>query len=283
MGTTTGIPSSNVVTHTTPLAPLPPSTTLKSHRLAQQDADITEAIHSKLLQHIAIIMDGNRRWAKQRHLPVSVGHIEGVKALKRVVRYACRIGLPYMTLYAFSTENWYRDTVEVQLLMKLLETSLQEELAELQSLGVKLQFIGRRDRLPVSLQQVLIRCEEQTQCNTHLTLTVGLDYGSRDELAQACATMLQETQKHPHHAQTLIDALITTPQETLSRYLHTHTLPDPDLMIRPGGETRLSNFLLWQLAYAELHFTSWLWPEMEASHLREACEVFLKKHRRYGR
>ncbi len=248
-----------------------------------EDTEIRLSIQAGTLQHIAIIMDGNRRWAKQRNLPMALGHAEGVKALKRVVHYACHIGLPHLTLYAFSTENWHRDTLEVQVLMKLLEASLQEELAELQALGVKLHFIGRRHRLPASLQAILLSCEEATRHNTQLNLIVALDYGSRDELGLAVQALLEEVHQHPERYEALQHALSHDPQTTLHAYLHTRGFPDPDLMIRPGGETRLSNFMLWQLAYAELHFVPWLWPDIEATHIRQACETFLKKSRRYGK
>jgi undecaprenyl diphosphate synthase len=241
-----------------------------------EDDTIQQAIQQGQLSHIAMIMDGNRRWAKRRSLPAEAGHWEGVEALRRCVRYCSRLGLPYLTVYAFSTENWRRSTSEVSLLMRLIEHTLKAQLEEFAREHVRIRFLGRRDRIPESLQAICHHAETSTAHHDGITLQIALDYGGRDEVLQAIQRLIPDIQAGRVTCEDFETA------ETFARHLTTFGTPDPDLLIRTSGENRLSNFLLWQTAYTELFFTERLWPEMSAETVREAILEFLARQRRYG-
>jgi len=218
-------------------------------------------------RHVAIIMDGNGRWAKQRHLPRAMGHQRGVDAVRTLVRAARDMGLEVLTLYAFSTENWRRSEDEVSTLMGLLKRYIQADLDEFVANNVRLKIIGEYRALAGDIVELLDHALERTAQNDGTTLVVALNYGSQDEIARAAA---KASAKGP-----------ITP-ETIEAELDTAGLPPLDLLIRTSGEVRLSNFLLWQAAYAEMIFTDVLWPDFTPDHLRAALEEFSKRERRYG-
>ena len=218
-------------------------------------------------RHVAIIMDGNGRWAKQRHLPRAMGHQRGVDAVRTLVRAARQMGLEVLTLYAFSTENWRRSEDEVSTLMGLLKRYLQADLDEFVANNVRLKIIGEYRALASDIVELLDHALERTAQNDGTTLVVALNYGSQDEIARAAT---KAAAKGP-----------ITP-ETIEAELDTAGLPPLDLLIRTSGEVRLSNFLLWQAAYAEMIFTDVLWPDFTPDHLRAALEEFSKRERRYG-
>ena len=218
-------------------------------------------------RHVAIIMDGNGRWAKKRHLPRALGHQRGVEAVRRVVRGARELGLEALTLYAFSTENWRRPEEEVSDLMSLMKRFILSDLDEFADAGVRLKIIGDYRAFKPDVVELVEKAIARTAANAGTTLAVALNYGSQDEIARAAA---KAAAKGP-----------ITP-ETIAAELDTADLPPLDLLIRTSGEVRLSNFLLWQAAYAEMLFTDVLWPDFTAEHLREALEAFAVRERRYG-
>jgi undecaprenyl diphosphate synthase len=227
------------------------------------------------LRHVAIIMDGNRRWADKHGRPRFLGHKEGVQALKRLVKHVTQKRLEYLTVYAFSSENWQRGKEEVDYLMQLFNEVLKFEIDELAKSGARLSFIGDLADMPPDLQQGLRRATEKTANNTGLRLQVALNYGSRLELTQAVqaiAARVAAGELQPHEIST----------EMISENLYTAGLPDPDLMIRTGGEMRLSNYLLWQSAYTELYVTQRLWPDFSPADFDAAVEDFSARQRRYG-
>ncbi len=219
-------------------------------------------------KHVAIIMDGNGRWAKKRFLPRIAGHRAGVEAVRRAVEAAPKLGIEVLTLYAFSSENWKRPEDEVDGLMGLLKHYLQSEIDELDRNGVRLRFIGDLSRLSGDLRALIERSGAQTANNRTLTLVLALNYGSQDEIVRAVKKLAAD------------GAEIT--QEAIEARLDTADLPLPDLIIRTSGELRLSNFMMWQAAYAELHFTDLLWPDFNEASLREAALAFAQRDRRYG-
>ncbi len=226
-------------------------------------------------RHVAIIMDGNGRWAKARGLPRTAGHRHGVEAVRRTIKAAIADGIRYLTLYGFSSENWNRPAAEVRELMGLLRHYLSSEIAELHEQGVRLRFIGDRTRLPADIIARIDAAERRTAGNTVFTLVIALSYGSRDEIlaaARRVAVRAAQGDLDP-------DAI---GQEEFSRHLLTSDIPDPDLVIRTSGEQRLSNFLLWQSAYAELVFTKCLWPDFDAETLRGAVSEYCQRERRFG-
>ncbi|MFN8615077.1 MAG: polyprenyl diphosphate synthase [Vampirovibrionales bacterium] len=229
----------------------------------------TRSAHAGMPQHVAIIMDGNRRWAKQRHLPSLVGHQQGVQALKRTVTHALSLNIAVLTVYAFSTENWQRPAEELAGLMDVLGEAMVNELEPLARQGVRVQFLGDLTAFSHKLQALMSQLAQTTQHNTQLILQVALNYGGRAELIHALNRWQQE-----HPGQALTEALLS---EQLS------PLPEPDLLIRTGGEQRLSNFLLWQLAYSELYFTPTLWPDFGPDRLDEALSHFIQRQRRFGK
>jgi undecaprenyl diphosphate synthase len=226
-------------------------------------------------RHIAIIMDGNGRWAKQRGLPRIKGHEKGAEALRRVVEGCAELKVDFLTVYAFSTENWNRPKAEVTALMKLLEYFIEQETAELVEKGIRLQAIGRLTDLPESCQRKLHEAIEATAQGTALTLVLALSYSGRCEIVDAVKSIVREV-RAGH-----IDSAMIDP-EMISRHLYTRCYPDPDLLIRTSGEMRLSNFLLWQLSYTEFYITPKLWPDFDKEDLKEAIVAFNDRHRRFG-
>ena len=225
-------------------------------------------------QHIAIIMDGNGRWAKKRMLPRTVGHVKGAATVRKVVQACVNAGVDHLTLFAFSTENWRRPPDEVSKLMDLFVQYMQKELFDLQAQGIRLRVIGDRRPLGPELCQWIDRVEEKTRGNQRFHLTVALNYGGQWDILQA---VQKWQQAHPGEA---LDALAPA---ALSEHLSTAGLPDPDLLIRTGGEARVSNFLLWQMAYTEMYFTDVLWPDFSESHLQKALLWYGQRVRRFGR
>lgn len=221
--------------------------------------------------HVAIIMDGNGRWAKERGLPRLSGHQAGTENLRRVIRASTEFGVRYLTFYAFSTENWGRPKEEVEGLLKILETVIEKELTELHQEGVQLVHIGRLDRLPDGLRKKVEAAIELTKNNTRLTVVLAFNYGGRDELVYAFEEILKSGVKPEEVTETLI-----------SQHLFTAGIPDPDLVIRTSGEMRLSNFLIWQAAYSELYITPVYWPDFDQAELKKALESFCKRSRRFG-
>ncbi len=226
-------------------------------------------------EHVAIIMDGNGRWAASRHLPKIAGHREGARAVRRTIEAAIESRVAWMTVYAFSSENWRRPSGEVLDLTGLLRQYLRSELAELKANGVRLRIIGDRARFDQDIQQDLARAEADTSTNTRLNLTVALSYGARAEIA-AAARKLAEAARDGRIEPEQID------EDRLAGALATQGMPDPDLIIRTSGEQRLSNFLLWQGAYAELVFLDVLWPDFGAEHFAAALAEYARRERRFG-
>jgi undecaprenyl diphosphate synthase len=239
-------------------------------------AVVTAAIASQQLTHVAIIMDGNRRWAKQRLLPSLVGHHQGVKALEDIIAGACDVALPWLTVYAFSTENWQRTQIEVDGLMELFVVALRQQLPNLLSRDVRVHFIGEITGLPTRVSDVLTEVTQHTAKGKGLQLQVAVNYGSRKELTQAMQQMAQQVQ------QGLLSPQIIT-ESTITQYLYTAHAPDPDVLIRTGGEARLSNYLLWQLAYAELVVTPTLWPAFNRQAFYQLLADTCQRTRRFGR
>ena len=225
--------------------------------------------------HVAIIMDGNGRWAKKRGMPRFFGHRAGVDALKNIVKTSSQIGIKVLTAYAFSTENWKRPVDEVNFLMNLLDEYIDAEIDELDYNKVKLRFIGKIDDLALSLQKKIKAAEERTEKNTGLILNLAVNYGGRAELAKAMRHIAENVEAGKISAKDVSE-------ETIPAYLYTEDLPDPDLLIRPSGDFRISNFLLWQLAYTEFWFSDINWPDFKPKHLLEAILTFQCRDRRFG-
>ncbi len=232
------------------------------------------------LQHLAIIMDGNGRWAKARGLPSLAGHQRGAEAAKAAVKAAMAESIPFLTLFGFSSENWARPEDEVKGLMQLLRRYLQADTAEFHANNIRLRFIGERSRFDPDIVDLMQRAESLTVNNTALNLTVALNYGGRAEILRAASRMLfqsyQALDKNEGFAAWQMD------EKQFSQYLDTAGLPDPDLVIRTSGEKRLSNFLLWQSAYAEFEFLDVLWPDFDAGHIQQALQNFSARERRFG-
>ena len=226
-------------------------------------------------RHVAIIMDGNGRWAKQHHLPRLSGHEAGRKSVKQVVQAAIDHGVKYLTLYAFSVENWQRPREEVQGLMGLLRGVIREESNEMGKEGIRLRTIGRRQDLPEAVREELEAAIEKTQNHTRLDLILALSYGSRVEITEAVQSIVREVK-----AGSLDPEKIK--EETVSLHLYTKDIPDPDLLIRTSGEMRVSNFLLWQISYAEIHVTPVLWPDFGKKEFGEALADYARRERRFG-
>ncbi|MRX66841.1 isoprenyl transferase [Flavobacterium resistens] len=231
---------------------------------------------SNLPKHLAIIMDGNGRWAKQQGFLRAFGHENGTKSVKKTITNCAKLGIEYLTLYAFSTENWNRPKLEVEALMKILINSLKKELVTLQENNIKLNAIGNLEKLPKSAQKELLDVIEKTKNNTRLTLTLALSYGSREELVNAVRIISDKVKNNIISLDTIDDSII-------NEHLYTQNLPDVDLLIRTSGEHRISNFLLWQIAYAELYFTNVLWPDFKDQDLYEAIISYQKRERRFGK
>ncbi len=227
------------------------------------------------LQHVAVIMDGNRRWAKQKHFPSLLGHKQGVDVLKALVRYCGEVHIGALTVYAFSTENWQRDTEEVGYLMKLFLEALAAELHHLHANNVRIRFIGDLNAFAPALQALIQTAHNKTEANTGLNFQIAANYGGRHELTQAMQTLGQKIQ-----AGTLAPEAIT--EDLIRAHLYQPTLKDPDLLIRTGGEFRTSNFLLWQCAYTEFYVTPTLWPDFNIAAFNAAIEDFAARQRRFG-
>ncbi len=232
---------------------------------------------ARLPQHIAIIMDGNGRWAKRRHMPRVAGHKAGVSTVREVVELAAKINVPALTLYAFSAENWQRRPAqETGFLMRLLQHYLKLEVPTMNKNNIRLEYIGRQHELPVGVQERMQWAREATAKNTGMTLTLALNYGARNEIVDAFDSIIKAARLNGGVDHIKID------EETISRHLYTRNLPDPDLVIRTSGEMRISNFLLWQIAYAEIYVTDVLWPDFHGTNLLEAIAEFQTRERRFG-
>ncbi|CAI8235196.1 MAG: isoprenyl transferase [Flavobacteriaceae bacterium] len=230
----------------------------------------------KLPRHLAIIMDGNGRWAKAKGKPRTFGHEQGVRAVKETVESAAAMGIKYLTLYAFSTENWNRPKYEVDILMKLLIKSLKKELKTFQEHNIRLNAIGALDTLPKKAAQELEEVIEQTRKNNKMTLSLALSYGSREELLQAVKSISVKVKNNIISSENIDETIINS-------HLYTHDLPEVDLLIRTSGEQRISNFLLWQIAYAELYFIDDYWPDFSKQHLEQALLNYQNRERRFGK
>jgi undecaprenyl diphosphate synthase len=229
--------------------------------------------YTNVPSHIAIIMDGNGRWAKQRFLPRVAGHQRGVETVREMVKSCRQLGVQYLTLFAFSSENWRRPADEVSFLMQLFVKMLEREVSNLHKNNVRLIIIGDRTRFDEQLQKYITEAEQLTATNDGLTLTVAANYGGRWDIMQAMHAL---SRAHP-------DRAAAFEEEELGPYLSMHYAPEPDLFIRTGGEQRISNFLLWQLAYTELYFTDTLWPAFDRAELEAAIQSYQKRERRFGR
>ena len=229
-----------------------------------------------LPKHLAIIMDGNGRWAKQQGFVRAFGHENGTKSVRNVVESCAKLGIENLTLYAFSTENWNRPKLEVTTLMNLLINSLKSELKTLQNNNIRLNAIGNIDKLPTSARKKLQEVIEKTSANSRMTLTLALSYGAREELISAVKIISDKVKNN-------IISIDNIDESIINQHLYTQDLPDVDLLIRTSGEHRISNFLLWQIAYAELYFTDVLWPDFTDHHLHEALLSYQKRERRFGK
>ena len=227
------------------------------------------------LKHLAIIMDGNGRWAKKRNLPIIAGHKQGAEVARKILIACIKLKIPYLTLYTFSTENWNRDKQEVDDMMNLIKFYLINELDLLIENGVKIKIIGNREKLPEEIVKLVERCENATENNKILSLQLALSYGSRQEIIDAQKKLFSSMVSGTINVNELDEKFFES-------FLYTANIPDPDLLIRTSGEKRISNFLLWQLAYAELYFTKTLWPDFTPEHLKRAIGNFNKRERRYG-
>ena len=244
--------------------------------LTSQEQDLLEQINShRIPGHVAMIMDGNGRWARERGLPRSAGHRQGVETVREVVRFSNYLGIKALTLFAFSTENWRRPIQEVNFLMSLPEQYLHSELPELIKNNVRVMLMGDEKRLPGQVRRAIAEGMAATGGNSGMILNFALNYGARMEIVRAVQAMLNDAQ------QGKIKSAVS--EKTFAAYLYTAGLPDPDLLIRTGGEYRISNFLLWQLAYSELWFTPLYWPDFGRIHLLEAIRDFQQRERRFGK
>ena len=239
--------------------------------------DLLEQINKERLpKHVAIIMDGNGRWAKKQGFLRAFGHESGTKSVKEIIKASVEIGIENLTLYAFSTENWNRPKLEVDTLMKVLINALKKEVDTLQKHNIKLNAIGNLEMLPKTAQNQLLEVINLTKNNNIMTLTLALSYGSREELTNAVRIISEKVKNNIISIDAIDDSII-------NEHLYTHNLPDVDLVIRTSGEHRISNFLLWQIAYAELYFTDILWPDFKEQDLYEAILSYQKRERRFGK
>ncbi len=237
--------------------------------------EVADIVKKTNLQHIAIIMDGNRRWAKKKNLPSAVGHKKGVDSLKTALKSCHKFGIKYLTVYAFSTENWNRKQEEVDFLMDLLAQTIKKELKDLHKNNVVIKFIGDLSKLNSKLQKILFGAEATTKDNTGVNLQIAFNYGARDEIVNAVKNISQKVLNKE-----ILPDKIT--EEIISNELYTKSIPDPDLLIRTGGEKRVSNYLLWQIAYSEILVTGEFWPDFDEQSMEEAILEFNRRQRRYG-
>ena len=231
---------------------------------------------NNLPKHLAIIMDGNGRWAKNQGMLRVFGHEKGTKSVKQTVESCAKLGIEFLTLYAFSTENWNRPKIEVDTLMKLLVSALKKELKTLQSNNIKLNAIGNLDNLPSGVKKELTEVIEKTKANNRMTLTLALSYGARDEIINAVKIISEKVKNN-------IISVDAIEESIINQHLYTQNMPDVDLVIRTSGEHRISNFLLWQIAYAEFYFTDVLWPDFNEEELHKALLSYQKRERRFGK
>ncbi len=238
-------------------------------------AHLSAAALANLPTHVAVIMDGNGRWAKERHLPRVEGHRNGVESVRAIVRACGELGIKYLTLYAFSIENWNRPKIEVDTLMKYLARFLKNEIGELNRSNVKLEAIGQIYRLPEFVQEQLEKTKAALSKNNGLTLVLALSYGGRTELVEAARSLAEQVKAGKLEAAEINEQMF-------SQHLYTRNIPDPDLLIRTSGEMRVSNFLLWQISYTELVVTPTFWPDFRKQHLYIALEEYTRRHRRFG-
>lgn len=249
----------------------------KTHVFAKNKMSLLNSINTdNLPKHLAIIMDGNGRWAKQKGLLRAIGHENGTKSVRTTVETCAKLGIENLTLYAFSTENWNRPKLEVDTLMKLLINSLKKELATLTKNNIKLNSIGNLENLPKSVQKELLEVIEKTKDNKRMTLTLALSYGAREEILNAVKKIADKVKNN-------IISTNSIDESIFNNHLYTQDLPDVDLVIRTSGEHRISNFLLWQIAYAEFYFTDVLWPDFSEENLYEAIISYQKRERRFGK
>ena len=228
-----------------------------------------------LPKHIAIIMDGNRRWARNKGLPVGLGHKEGAKTLEKIVRHAKNIGIKYITVYAFSTENWKRSQEEVSTLMNLMLNYLESYSKRADSENIKVNILGSRQGLSEKMIDLIDKCMERTKNNTGITFNIALNYGGRDEIVRAIKSIAEKVKENEIYIEDITE-------QTVSDNLYTKDQPDPDLLIRTSGEIRLSNFLPWQLVYTEFVFVGKNWPDFNEKDLEEAIEIYQKRNRKFG-
>ena len=239
--------------------------------------EVKALVQTAPLRHVAVIMDGNRRWAKTKKLPTLMGHHRGSQRLKEIIKYASSVGLEALTCYAFSTENWQRTEEEVSYLMSLMGDVLSKELEAIAALNVRILFLGCFEAVPTFLQEIFTQAIERTKGNTGLTLQLAINYGSHQELTLAVGQLIAQAKAGE------LDETTLTPAHIEACLVAQNKLPMVDLMIRPGGEQRLSNFLLWQSAYAELFFSETLWPDFSTLHFVDAVQTFCKRQRRFGK
>jgi undecaprenyl diphosphate synthase len=259
-------------THDQPLtlpATLGPVTAEESSFLERLDL-------TRLPRHIAVIMDGNGRWAQKRHLPRVAGHSAGTQSARTTIETCARLHIEALTLYAFSVENWRRPKAEIEFLMQLLREYLRKEMPLIQRNNIRMRFLGRTEDLPAAVQKDTREATEATASNSGMVLSIALNYGGRAELVDAVNAILAAR----HNSSSVTPPLVT--EDEITRHLYTADLPDPDLLIRTSGEMRVSNFLLWQIAYAEIFVTETLWPDFNRARLLEALLDFQKRERRYG-
>lgn len=241
-----------------------------------EEKNIIKTVKETNLNHIAIIMDGNRRWAKEKLLPSAVGHQKGVESLKNTMRSFDKFGIKYLTVYAFSTENWNRKKEEVEFLMNLLAKTLCDELDEMHKENVKITFVGNLEKLSDKLIKILHNAENTTKNNTGVNLQIAFNYGSRDEITNAVKAIAQKVKNNEISPDEITE-------DTISDSLYTKNIPDPDLLIRTGGEKRISNYLLWQIAYSEIYVTNAFWPDFDEKELEKAILEFERRNRRFGK
>ena len=237
---------------------------------------VTSLRAAQIPRHVAIIMDGNGRWAKERGWHRSAGHIKGTSKVKEIIREADRLGVSFLTLYAFSTENWGRPADEIAMLMELLRDYLLQERQELMDNNIRLQALGQIERIPREIRDILNETVEVTSKNTGMILNFCISYGGRADVVQAVQSIARDVEKG-------LLSIDKVTEQLISDRLYTSTMPDPDLIIRTSGEFRVSNFLIWQIAYSEFYITETLWPDFEPSHLLAACEAYSLRRRRFGR
>lgn len=246
------------------------------HVVEIKKMNLQELNTDELPQHIAVIMDGNGRWAQQQGKNRLRGHEAGAKAVRNTVEAAAKLGIKHLTLYAFSTENWNRPKTEVSTLMSLLVRNLRLELQRMTENNIRLSAIGSLDKLPKKVRKELVEVIEKTQSNTGTNLTLALNYGAREEIKQAVIDISKKVKNSIINVESIDETII-------NEHLYTQHLPDVDLLIRTSGEVRISNFLLWQIAYAELYFTDVMWPEFDEYELHQAINSYLKRERRFGK